>query len=175
MIKTNYSDKFHLISMHILYGLILSKIPFSFGGKVRYKFLKNRLKYLGIKSSISTNVHIINPEGIVIEENVGIARDVVLDGRGSLSIGKNSLIGFETAIITSTHNFDRADIPIKDQGMKSSPIEIGDNCWIGARVIILPGNKIGNNSIVGANSVITKDIPDSVIAAGILCKVIKKR
>lgn len=169
------SNKFSIISMYILYKLFLSRVPFSIGGKIRYKYLKTKLRKLGRGSSISTNIHIINPDGIMIEEKVGIARDVVLDGRGSLFIGTNSLIGFETAIITSSHNFERTDIPIKDQGMRSAPVKIGDNCWIGARVIVLPGVTIGNNSIVGANSVVTKDIPDLVIAAGVPCKVIKKR
>ena len=54
------------------------------------------------------------------------------------------------------------------------PINIGDNVWIGANVCILPGVTIGNNVVIGAGSVVNKDIPEGVIAAGNPCKVIRK-
>ena len=52
-------------------------------------------------------------------------------------------------------------------------IEIGDGCWLGARVLVLPGVKVGNGSIIGAGSVVTKDIESNVIAAGVPAKVIR--
>lgn len=54
------------------------------------------------------------------------------------------------------------------------PINVGDNVWIGANVSVLPGVTIGSNTIIGAGSVVNKDIPEGVIAAGIPCKVIRK-
>ena len=56
---------------------------------------------------------------------------------------------------------------------KALPIIIGDNCWIGADVTILPGVTIGSNTIIGAKSVVTKDIPDHVIAVGNPCRVMR--
>lgn len=54
------------------------------------------------------------------------------------------------------------------------PINVGDNVWIGANVSVLPGVAIGSNTIIGAGSVVNKDIPERVIAAGVPCKVIRK-
>ena len=133
------------------------------------------MKKFGKRSRLSTNVSLLHPHNISLGENVGVARDVVLDGRGGLEIGDGTLIGFESLIITSTHNYARIDIPISEQDMISKPIKIGENCWIGARAILLPGVTIGNGSIIGANAVVTKDIPEYSIAAGIPCKVVKKR
>jgi len=133
------------------------------------------MKKFGEKSRLSTNVSLLYPHNISMGENVGIARDVVLDGRGGLEIDDDTLIGLESLIITSTHNHARIDIPISDQGTMSKPIKIGNNCWIGARAIILPGVTIGNGCIIGANAVVTTDVPENVIAAGVPCKVIKSR
>lgn len=62
----------------------------------------------------------------------------------------------------------------RNQGLeKALPITIGDNCWIGGDVTILPGVTIGSNTIIGAKSVVTKDIPDNVIAVGNPCRVLR--
>ena len=53
------------------------------------------------------------------------------------------------------------------------PIHIGENCWLGAGVIVLPGVSIGDNSVIGAGSIVTKDIPSNVVAFGNPCKVIR--
>ncbi len=55
----------------------------------------------------------------------------------------------------------------------AKPITVGDNVWIGGNAVILPGVTIGRNSVIGAGSVVTKDIPDNVVAVGNPCKVIK--
>ena len=66
-------------------------------------------------------------------------------------------------------------MPGKEQrGWKSLPITVGDNVWIGANVSVLPGVSIGSNTIIGAGSVVNKDIPDGVIAAGVPCRVIRR-
>jgi len=159
----------------LIYTHIISKIPYTPGQKLRKVMALRLMKKFGEKSRLSTNVSLLYPHNISMGENVGIARDVVLDGRGGLEIDDDTLIGLESLIITSTHNHARIDIPISDQGTMSKPIKIGNNCWIGARAIILPGVTIGNGCIIGANAVVTTDVPENVIAAGVPCKVIKSR
>ena len=56
----------------------------------------------------------------------------------------------------------------------AKPITVGDNVWIGGNVVVLPGVTIGSNSVIGAGSVVTKDIPSNVVAVGNPCKVIKE-
>ena len=89
-----------------------------------------------------------------------------------VKIGNNVLFGPNVQIYTATHPID-TELRIALQEY-AKPIEIGDNCWIGGGAIILPGVRIGKNSIIGSGAVVTKDIPDNVIAAGNPAKIIKK-
>ena len=86
-------------------------------------------------------------------------------------IGDYTLIGPNTQIYTACHSLDYKDRQENKEFGK--PVRIGDHVWIGGNVTILPGVSIGDHSIIGAGSVVTKDIPANVIAVGNPCKVIK--
>ncbi len=89
-----------------------------------------------------------------------------------VKIGDNVLFGPNVQIYTATHPLDtKQRIALQEY---AKPIEIADNCWIGGGAIILPGVKIGRNSIIGSGAVVTKDIPDNVVAAGNPAKIIKR-
>ncbi len=88
-----------------------------------------------------------------------------------ITIGNNVLIGPNVSFYTPNHAFDADERNIGFE--KSLPISIGDNVWISGSVTIVPGVTIGNNTIIGAGSVVTKDVPANVIAAGVPCKVIR--
>jgi maltose O-acetyltransferase len=169
----NYLDLF----LWLLYTHIFSKIPYNVGMKLRRSIFKKLFKELGYGSTIfiSTNVKLIFPQGIELGSHVGIARDCVLDGRGGIKIGDYTIIGFESIILTCTHNSNRKDIPIREQGMFTAPVIIGKDVWVGARVSILPGVTIGNGVIIGINSVVTKDVPPKTIVGGIPARIIKDR
>jgi acetyltransferase-like isoleucine patch superfamily enzyme len=92
----------------------------------------------------------------------------------SIKIEDDVLVGGGVQFYVSNHAFDNPDIPIIDQGHSDpQPIVLKKGCWIGGNVILLPGVTIGENSIVGAGSVVTKSIPDRVVAVGVPAKVIK--
>lgn len=91
---------------------------------------------------------------------------------GRITIGDNVLFGPNVSLYTAGH-------PIHPESRKSGyeygiSIKIGDNVWIGGSCVILPGVTIGNNVVIGAGSVVTKDIPDNVCAAGNPCRVIRE-
>ena len=86
-------------------------------------------------------------------------------------IGDYTLIGPNTQIYTACHSLDYKERQENKEFGK--PVRIGDHVWIGGNVTILPGVSIGDHSIIGAGSVVTKDIPANVIAVGNPCKVIK--
>lgn len=91
---------------------------------------------------------------------------------GRITIGDNVLFGPNVSLYTAGH-------PIHPESRKSGyeygiPIKIGDNVWIGGSCVVLPGVTIGNNVVIGAGSVVTKDIPDNVCAAGNPCRVIRE-
>lgn len=95
---------------------------------------------------------------------------------GKVIIGNDVIMAPDVAIYTVNHNTDRVDIPIKYQGStEEKPVSIGDGCWICARVIILPGVKIGKGCVVGAGAVVTKSVPDFSVVAGNPARVVKQR
>jgi len=117
---------------------------------------------------------------------IGCARDIsVVDhsrigirawiGRGT-TIGSRVMMGPEVMIFTSNHRTTRLDVPMSEQGMtEDMPVTIGDDVWIGARAILLPGITINSGSIVGAGAVVTKDVPPGSIVAGNPARVVRYR
>ena len=95
----------------------------------------------------------------------------LMDG-GTITIGHHCFIGPNCGMYTAIHatNADQRNAGIE----KALPINIGNNCWIGADVTILPGVTIGDNTIIGAKSCVTKDIPSNVVAVGNPCRVLRE-
>ena len=106
---------------------------------------------------------------IHIEKNVFINSGCKFQDQGGVYIGENSLIGHNVILATLNHEMD----PYHRADLHPKPIHIGKRVWIGSGSIILPGITIGDNSIVGAGSIVTKDVPPNVIVAGNPAKFIK--
>lgn len=109
---------------------------------------------------------------ITIGESVMLNYGCVILDVCSVSIGDHTLIGPNTHIYTACHSLD-AQERLNDVEF-GKPVTIGANVWIGGNCCILPGVTIGDNTIIGAGSIVTKDIPANVIAAGNPCRVIRK-
>ena len=92
--------------------------------------------------------------------------------QGGLSIGKNVLFASNVCILTSNHGWKDASTPIMCQHSSCKGVRIGDDSWIGYNAIILPGVNIGCHVVIGAGSVVTKDMPDYAVCAGNPCRVI---
>ena len=88
-----------------------------------------------------------------------------------VTIGDDCFIGPNVSIYTACHSTDPVERNTRREW--AEPVTIGDNVWIGGSVTILPGVTIGSNVTIGAGSVVTRDIPDNVVAVGNPCKVIK--
>ncbi len=96
---------------------------------------------------------------------------VVLDVM-KVEIGSRTLIGPTVQIYTATHPLNHKD---RATGIEfAKPVKIGEDVWIGGSAVICPGISIGDRTVIGAGSVVTKDIPSDVFAAGNPCKVIRK-
>ena len=94
---------------------------------------------------------------------------------GPLKIGNNVMMGPNVTILPHPHNIERTDIPMGQQGMRVAEVVIGNDVWIGMRVIIMPGIKVGDGAVIGAGAVVTKDVPAFAIVGGVPAKVIKYR
>lgn len=129
------------------------------------------LKSMGSRCNICDGITILEPYLLSLGKRVSIHEYTLIGGGGEVKIGDYVAIGSHCSIISGTHNFSRRDIPIKEQGTTPDHIIIGNNVWIGTHVAILGGVKIGDGAVIGAGSVVTKDIPENSIAVGVPCRV----
>lgn len=123
---------------------------------------------------VSTSLNHIG-KYIKIGNNVGIGEFSYLGGAGGLEIGDDCIIGQYLSCHPENHNFDSLNELIRYQGVERKGIEIGHNCWIGSKVTILDGVKIGNGCIVAAGAVVTNSFPDNCVIGGVPAKIIKSR
>lgn len=116
----------------------------------------------------------IEPE-IRIGKNCYIGSYFTILNASSVVLGDDVLVASHVLISSENHGMDpESELSYAAQPLLSSPVTIGDGCWIGEKVCILPGVNIGKKCIIGAGSVVTKSIPDYSIAVGNPAKVIKK-
>jgi acetyltransferase-like isoleucine patch superfamily enzyme len=104
-----------------------------------------------------------------------LARGVSINCYLDVEIGDCALIADNVYISDFDHNFADPDIPIKDQGIAKSRVRIGRDVWLGTKVTVTRGVRIGEGSVVGANSVVTHDLPAYSVAAGVPACVLKDR
>jgi len=112
---------------------------------------------------------------IKIGDNVGIGEFAYLGGGGGLEIGDGCIVGQYFSCHPENHIFEDSQKPIRLQGVTRKGIKIGCNCWIGAKVTILDGVTIGDNCVIAAGAVVTKDMPTDSVIGGVPAKVIKSR
>lgn len=130
---------------------------------------KKLIRSLGLPPSTSIGENFFcSSNKLAVGENTGFGKNLQIIAYAPVKIGHHCSFSFDNKIITSTHDFEDFSTVI------AKPIEIGDNVWVTSNVTILPGVKIGSNTVIGAGSVVTHDIPSGVLAAGNPCKVIKK-
>ena len=108
-------------------------------------------------------------KNITIGKNVFINACCKFQDQGGITIGDGVLIGHNVTLATLNHD----ERPEFRQNIYPNPIKIGDNVWIGSNATILAGITIGNGAIIGANAVVTKDVPQNTIVAGVPAKVIR--
>jgi len=112
---------------------------------------------------------------IILEKNVNIGFNSEIFSGSKVVVGENTLIAAYVYIIGGGHDYSRVDIPISDQEKPSYGIKIEKNCWIGAGAEVFDNVTIGEDTIIGAGAVVSKDIPAFSIAAGIPARVAKSR
>lgn len=125
-----------------------------------------KMAYFGL----GNDIEIGNNSGIGIKSKIyGIG------GGGRIFIGENVVMAPEVTILTLIHNYEDSVIPINQQKTESSDVIIEDDVWIGYRVIILPGVKVGKGAVIGAGAVVTKNVDSYMVVGGIPARYIKKR
>lgn len=137
----------------------------------RKQLIKEIVNSIGNNFTIEQPFHCDYGYFITIGENFYANYNLTILDTAKVKIGDNVFIGPNVNIYAATHPIDKER---RNQNLeKGVPVTIGNSVWIGGNVTILPGVSIGDNTVVGAGSVVTKSLPANVVAAGNPCKVIK--
>lgn len=115
------------------------------------------------------------PENLSIGKHVFINQGVIITAAAPISIGDDVLIGPYCVINSGNHRFSVRSELIRNQGHELSPIKIGNDCWLGAGAVVLPGVTMGSGSVAAAGAVVTKDVGDGMLVAGIPARPVRRR
>lgn len=133
------------------------------------------LLHRGENCVISPTASFYHPERISIGDAAYIGHNTKIYGRGGVTIEDHTLISDDVCIMSSTHRYKESNLVPIDQVEFLDPVHIGVGCWIGIRVIILPGLRIGDGAIIGAGSVVTKPVAAGDIVAGNPARIVGQR
>jgi lipopolysaccharide O-acetyltransferase len=184
IIKTLKSLGF-LGSFRLVLTLIFSKFFFPTARIVRYPFYIRNEGILNIGVGFSANTGLVldvfgKNSQLIIGDNVMANYRLHIGSAKYIKIGSNTLFGSDCTVMDHSHGgyngvfqSDPSVPPVK-RDLISSPIVIGNNCWFGDRVFIIQGVTIGDGVVIGAGSIVTKDIPSNSLAVGVPAKIIKK-
>lgn len=143
--------------------------------KIRALCAKLIFKKVGRNVNLENQAYFGNGFEIEIGDNSGIGKRCRIPS--NIKIGRNVMMAEEVIILNQNHQFKDASVPLNMQGYQvKTQLEIGDDVWVGTRVIILPQvRRIGSGAIIGAGSVVTRDVDAMAIVAGNPARLIKKR
>ncbi|MCX4349769.1 MAG: sugar O-acetyltransferase [Alphaproteobacteria bacterium] len=137
----------------------------------RQKIIRELLGRVGTNVNIHPSFRCDYGFPITIGNNFYANYDCIILDVCPVTIGDNVMFGPRVCIYTAGHPLDAE---VRAAGVEyGKPVTIGDNVWIGGNTVVNPGVKIGNNVVIGSGSVVTKDIPDNVIAAGNPCRILR--
>ena len=137
-----------------------------------YKLLFKKIGKLGI---IYRGVYFLNTSKLSVGDNLTINIGALIDARGGIEIGNNVMIGPNAVIVSFDHNIHALSQPMQCAKPIFKKITIGNDVWIGANTVVKCGVNISSGAVVGAGSVVTKDVEAFSVVAGIPAKKIGKR
>ena len=160
----------------VVYTIFAKNLPqsrhFPLAKKLRVFFGKLIMGYIGSQVNIEKGASFNRQVSIGDYSGIGVNCEL----NGPVTIGKYVNMGPEVIVYTQNHSSKRTDIPMQKQGYDDiRPVVIGDDVWLGRRVIILPGVKIGEGCVIGAGAVVAKDIPPYSVVVGNPARIVKLR
>lgn len=138
----------------------------TFAGPIRCAGVSGTIK-IGDRAFLGPNISLAVAEGgnIRLGRDTSINQGTILSARQAVAIGDGTRIGENCSIRDSDHRVD-PDLPVAESGFVTRPVTIGSNVWLGRQVTILPGVTIGDGAVIGAHSLVNRDIPARAIAFG---------
>jgi acetyltransferase-like isoleucine patch superfamily enzyme len=123
---------------------------------------------------VQVTSHLTNPgEGLQIGDNTYVGPHCILGAGGGIDIGHDVTLGAYVQLLAENHSFSDPNVPINEQGVTRRGITLGHGCWLGNNAIVLDGVRIGKHAVIGAASVVARDVPAGAVAAGNPARVIR--
>jgi maltose O-acetyltransferase len=144
----------------------LSSIPGRVGIFMRSRYFAKGFGACGKEPILQRGIMVVNPYSLFIGDYFRCSVDLFINAGGTVRIGNHVILGPSVKIWSVNHRFDDWTNPIVAQGWDEKEVIIGDDVWIGANAILLPGARIGQGSVVSAGSVLSKPVPEFSIIAG---------
>lgn len=164
------------LALYYAVGFRLPGPPMPFGRlghKLRQCLAKRLFKFIGDRVIIGTRVEFGSGDNIEIGSGSNIGRGSWISN--DTVFGANVMTGPEIIILSYNHATRMDGTPFNQQGYTSrSPVVVEDNVWIGTRAILLPGVRVGKNSVIGAGAVVAKEVPPNSVVAGNPAKIVKQ-
>ena len=164
----------HLLLEEYL-GFITRSLPGIEGMLIRKLVYHCLCKKLGKSALIYSGVYLTHTYGIEIGNYFSINTGALIDGRGGITIGDSVMIGPNAVIVSSSHQFDKVNVPMTSLDHIMQPLIIENDVWIGANTFVKGGLKIGKGAILAAGAVVEKDVPEYKIVGGVPAKIIGDR
>jgi maltose O-acetyltransferase len=159
--------------MYNIFSIVPGGRVNSFRAYLRVYSLRKLKSHIGVGSLVSSNVKVSNPSNLTLGNDSGIGYRSTISSIAPVFIGDRVMMGPEVMLITSSHIWSSTERTYFKQGHYSESIQICDDVWIGARVIILPGVKINKGATIAAGAVVNKDVSEFSIVGGVPAKMIK--
>ena len=166
---------FLVVSYETVMSILFSLPRGFFFGYFKKALLQGMGAKIGRRVVFYPGVWIAPGRNLTIEDNVDLAKDVLITTSGGVFIGKDSLIGYRTQILSTNHSIPAAGEKIPASGDLHGFITIENDVWIGAGCIITAGVTIGKGAVRGAGSVVTRDVPANSVVVGVPAKLIRMR
>lgn len=159
-----------------LLQFLLRDIPRDYGSEIRRRVYRRYFGKMGEGVFIREDARIVNADKLFVGDHSHIGISNMIQAGGGIEIGDYVVLGPGVKIWSINHKFDDLTRPVMDQGYEFKKVVIGNHCWIGANVFIMPGANLGEGTIVSAGSVVGgKVVPPYKILAGNPARVIGSR
>jgi len=164
-----------VVWVETLSRLLLSLPRFRLTGLMKAVFLRLMGASIGKRVVFYPGIWIFPGRNLKLGDDVDLAYGVLITTSGGVTIGNRTLVGYGARILSSNHHVPPAPERIFSAGHVNAPVIIGNDVWIGANAIILPGVTINEGAVIAAGSIVTKDVAAWTVVGGVPAKILRKR